>query len=44
MKGKYLNISDGFYTISETDRKDQFYFWRNDLHKRRQKCLILSIL
>lgn len=33
MENRYLNISDGFFTISETDRKNQFYFFRNDLQE-----------
>lgn len=30
MASEFLTISDGTFTLSETEIKDQFYFYRND--------------
>lgn len=30
MANEFLAISDGAYTLSETENKNQFYFYRND--------------
>lgn len=30
MANEFLVISDGTYTLSETENKNQFYFYRND--------------
>lgn len=30
MSKEYLAVSDGTYTLTETDSPNQFYFYRND--------------
>ncbi len=30
MANEFLKVSDGTYTLSETENKNQFYFYRND--------------
>ncbi len=30
MTNEFLAVSDGTYTLSETENKNQFYFYRND--------------
>ena len=30
MANEFLAVSDGTYTLSETENKNQFYFYRND--------------
>ena len=30
MANEFLSISDGTFTLSETENKNQFYFYRND--------------